>query len=56
MASDATGPGEEEKAPSEESVFGIKVIFKEAKAVKTLRPGVSMNAELEDSLYFKYLI
>ena len=56
MASDATGPGEEEKSPSEESVFGIKVIFKEAKAVKTLRPGIGMTVDLEDSLFFKYLI
>ena len=56
MASVATETGEEEKVPSEESVFGVKVIFKEAKVVRTLRPGVSMNANLEDSLFFKYLI
>ena len=56
ITSEATGPSEEEKEPSEESVFGIKVIFKEAKAVKTLRPGISMTADLEDSLFFKYLI
>ena len=37
-------------------VFGIKVSMTEAKPVKLLRPGVEMQATVQDSLFFKYMI
>ena len=41
---------------SQDMVFGIKVSMTEAKPVKLLRPGVQMQATVQDSFFFKYMI
>ena len=52
----AVKPQKKTISADDDLIFGIKVSMTEAKQMKLLRPGVEMQATLQDSLFFKYMI